>query len=227
MWCPRKHGTAIGRMYTISPRQGECYYLRLLLTEVTGPQSFDDLKRVDDTFCATYREACQLRGLLEDDRHLQHALQEASVGQSAYLLRNLFAIILTACMPANPLELWSQFKEHFAYDFLHQHRQRVNDYTAEFSPAIYNLCLCAIEDKLTVIGGLNLEAYGLPKAERGKMQHMSRQYWREVNYNTDELTAAADARQQQLTADQREVYAHFMDMVDEQQNGSPIGNNVM
>ena len=31
---------AIGRIYTVSPRVGECYYLRLLLNEVFGPTSF-------------------------------------------------------------------------------------------------------------------------------------------------------------------------------------------
>ena len=49
---------------------------------------------------------------------------------------------------------------------------------------IYNLCLCAIEHKLILIGGLQVEAYGLPTADWNRtMQRMSRQYWREINYN--------------------------------------------
>ena len=35
-----KQAQALGRVYTISPRQGECFYLRLLLHNVKGPQSF-------------------------------------------------------------------------------------------------------------------------------------------------------------------------------------------
>ena len=50
VWSRRKQGSAIvshpgifaaqsfGRVYTVSPRQGESYYLRLLLHEVKGPQ---------------------------------------------------------------------------------------------------------------------------------------------------------------------------------------------
>ncbi|KAL8558676.1 hypothetical protein ACOMHN_037769 [Nucella lapillus] len=76
-WQKRKRGKAIGRMYTISPRQGECYFLRLLLNVVKGPKSYDNLKTVNGEVCATFREACQKQGLLEDDHHLQLAMEEA------------------------------------------------------------------------------------------------------------------------------------------------------
>ena len=51
-WCRRKQGTdvagfagikeahVLGRIYTINPRQGECFYLSLLLHHIRGPQSF-------------------------------------------------------------------------------------------------------------------------------------------------------------------------------------------
>ena len=66
----RKRGfDTIGRVYTIHPSQQEAYFLRLLLHEVKGPTSFDDLKTVDGTVCSTYREACLKLGLLEDDTH--------------------------------------------------------------------------------------------------------------------------------------------------------------
>ena len=34
-----KEAHVLGRVYTINPRQGECFYLRLLLHHVRGPQS--------------------------------------------------------------------------------------------------------------------------------------------------------------------------------------------
>ncbi|KAL8585058.1 hypothetical protein ACOMHN_013075 [Nucella lapillus] len=85
-WQKRKRGKAIGRMYTISPRQGECYFLRLLLNVVKGPKSYDDLKTVNGEVCATFREACPNQGLLEDDQHLQLAMEEACATQSPKLL---------------------------------------------------------------------------------------------------------------------------------------------
>ena len=53
--------------YTISPHQGECFYLCLLLHNVKGPRSFADLKTVNGDLCNSLHEACLKLGLLEDD----------------------------------------------------------------------------------------------------------------------------------------------------------------
>ncbi len=80
-WQRRKQGTAVdghpglfyaetmGRLYTVHPNMVECYYLRLLLVNVVGPRSFEDLRTVNGHLCATYHEACEHLGLLEDDAH--------------------------------------------------------------------------------------------------------------------------------------------------------------
>lgn len=60
---------ALGRVYTVHPCNDECFYLRLLLVNVRGPTSFQSLRTVNGVLCTTYREACQLLGLLEDDNH--------------------------------------------------------------------------------------------------------------------------------------------------------------
>ena len=69
-WCRRKQGTdvagfasikeanVLGRVYTINPRQGECFYLGLLLHHIRGPQSFAELKTVEGDLCSSFREAC-------------------------------------------------------------------------------------------------------------------------------------------------------------------------
>ena len=114
-------------MYTVSPRQGESYYLRLLLHEVKGPQNFDDLKRVSGTLCQTFREACQRRGLMEDDNHLKMALEEAASCRSPCALRSLFVMILTACKPANPLSLWLLHCDSMTEDILNSHQQELSN----------------------------------------------------------------------------------------------------
>ncbi|KIH53763.1 hypothetical protein ANCDUO_16097, partial [Ancylostoma duodenale] len=88
VFCKRKQGAvvpgsdvrasdALGRVYTVHPNNDECYYLRLLLHTVRGPTSFTDLKTVDGEVCETYREACQRRGLLENDQHWDTTLAKA------------------------------------------------------------------------------------------------------------------------------------------------------
>ena len=50
----------ISRVDTVSPRQGECFFLRILLHTIKGATSFDALKTVNGAICKTFREACQL-----------------------------------------------------------------------------------------------------------------------------------------------------------------------
>jgi hypothetical protein len=74
-----KRSDALGRVYTVHPKNQECYYLCILLHEVAGPTSFKDLKTYNGQAHPTFQAACQVRGLLEDDSHWDATLVEASV----------------------------------------------------------------------------------------------------------------------------------------------------
>jgi len=101
----------IGRIYTVHPTNKECFYLRILLHHVRGPESFEDMRTVDGTVCSTYREACLLRGLLESDNQWERTLEEAATSKIPAQMRVLFSIILCDCEPSNPDSLWNRFKE--------------------------------------------------------------------------------------------------------------------
>lgn len=60
---------AIGKIYSVHPRNDECFYLRLLLVNVRGQTSFQHLRTFNDELCGSYREACQRLQLLENDAH--------------------------------------------------------------------------------------------------------------------------------------------------------------
>jgi len=81
-----KQAQALGRVYTISPHQGECFYLHLLLHNVKGPQSFSDLRTVDGDLCSSFHEACLKLGLLEDDNQYHLAIKEVIVSNVCCLL---------------------------------------------------------------------------------------------------------------------------------------------
>lgn len=53
-----------GRLVYDHSFASESYYLKLLLSHVRGPVSFENLREYDGRICSTYREACQLRGLI-------------------------------------------------------------------------------------------------------------------------------------------------------------------
>ena len=57
----------IGRMYNIVPTAGDLYYLRMLLTVCRGCKSFEDLRTFNGQMFSTFKEACNARGLLQED----------------------------------------------------------------------------------------------------------------------------------------------------------------
>ena len=111
---------AIGRIYWVSPRGGEKYYLRVLLHHVPGAQSFEHLRTVEGTLLPTFKDACLARGLLRDDEEWARCLDEAAGTQSASSLRALFAIILDFNAPRAPGLLWKRFENDLCEDFTFQ-----------------------------------------------------------------------------------------------------------
>ncbi|GFT32622.1 ATP-dependent DNA helicase [Trichonephila clavipes] len=83
-----KSTDAIGRVYTVHPNNSECFHLRLLLHEVPGPTSFQYLKTIEGRICCDYKEACQVRGLTENDEHWNATLEKAAFVHSPRMLRD-------------------------------------------------------------------------------------------------------------------------------------------
>ncbi|GFV75175.1 ATP-dependent DNA helicase [Trichonephila clavipes] len=137
---------ALGRLYTVHPNNTECFYLRLLLINIRGPISFQDLRTVNGQLCATYRQACQELNLLENDAHWDTALADASNTARPQQIRTLFAIILTTCFPSNPKDLWEKCKDYMSEDILHRLRAANQNPDIQFTPNVYNEALILIED---------------------------------------------------------------------------------
>jgi hypothetical protein len=122
IWTPRQKGNTIGRMYIASPNSGERFYLRLLLTVVKGPTSYECLRTVNNVLHDTFKSACMARGLLEDDDEWIKCLEEAAIMRTGYQLRRLFSVILTQCMPLNPNLLWNKFAMNICDDLANKLR---------------------------------------------------------------------------------------------------------
>ena len=165
-WNRRKRGTTvegypgvfmspcIGRVYTINPKQSECYFLRILLHEIKGPTSFNNIRVVEDTQFTTYSETCRALGLIEDDNYLQNAIEEASQSECPSQLRNLFAVILTSCEPSNPLGLWETHHRCLAEDLIHNAESNPDLGISEEDAV--NECLHLIQQLVINMGGNEL-----------------------------------------------------------------------
>ncbi|CAN0874973.1 ATP-dependent DNA helicase PIF1 [Linum grandiflorum] len=93
-WNPRKQGFVIGRIYSIPPRAGETFYLRMLLTKIPGAVSFEHLRTVNGILYPDYQRACQALGLLATDDEWNDVMAEVSHWGMPPIIRSTFVSLL-------------------------------------------------------------------------------------------------------------------------------------
>ena len=120
-WQPRVRdgSSTIGRMYAASPFMGEKYYLRLLLTVVRGPTSFENLRTINGTVYPTFKDACLAMGLLDEDGEWIATFAEGCQFATGYALRQLFVTVLHQTTLSNPLHIWETYKYSLCDDLPH------------------------------------------------------------------------------------------------------------
>lgn len=118
-WQTRLRGNdnVIGRMYTVNIVDQERYFLRLLLLNITGAKSFEDMRTFQGIVHQTYKEAAFARGLIMDDSEWDRCLNEASLSSFPRELRSLFAYILVFQSPTNALSLFEKYSFQLSEDF--------------------------------------------------------------------------------------------------------------
>ncbi|CAF4976546.1 unnamed protein product [Rotaria sp. Silwood1] len=210
---------ALGRVYTVHPNNFECFFLRLLLHTVRGPTSFETLRTVNGRICATFREACQLHGLLEDDQQWDATMSEAAAAQSPARLRNLFALILTTCGPSNPKQLWESYKESLTEDILREARRQNPGMNLDYTPDMFNQVLLILEDKTLQMAGKTLDDLHLPTPQRNLGDRLSSEMLRETSYDVKELDAYVAANEPLLVPDQRTAYNAILGQIKEKAAG--------
>ncbi|XP_054746013.1 uncharacterized protein LOC129250420 [Anastrepha obliqua] len=137
---------AIGRIYTIHPTNAECFYLRLLLINVRGPLSFQNIRTVNGQICTTFREACMKLHLLEDDTHWNDTLTDSAASSTPFQIRTLFAIIISTRFPASPGELRNNHKNSMTEDILYRIRIATGNHNLDYTSNMYNEELILVED---------------------------------------------------------------------------------
>ena len=137
-----EHTTPVGRLHTVHPSAGEAFYLRILLTHLQGEKldlsnAADPLLRTQSyTFmalrccpdehgmpqlCESYQEACERRGLLQDDKEWIETMRSAQeIVTSMPAFRALYVSILVYNRPANAAKLFDEFHLSMADDYERQ-----------------------------------------------------------------------------------------------------------
>src|SRR6266542_4449402 len=92
----------------------------MLLNVVCDATSFEDLHTVQGILYHSFKEVCDVLGLLQDDKEWNQCLKEAEQIQSEAQLHGLFAIILLFCRLVRPEILWETHISAFNDDILFQ-----------------------------------------------------------------------------------------------------------
>eukprot|EP00795_Rhopilema_esculentum_P011839 gene11839-2373_t len=139
-------------MYQVQPSDPQRYALRLLLLHCRGPTSFEDLRTVDGELLETFKDAARALGLKDDDAEHRNCLQEASIINMPYQMRQLFATLIIFHTPADIRTLFDQFKESMSEDYIRHDCHLHNDPTIPFQDRHMYLCLWDINTLLKVHG---------------------------------------------------------------------------
>ncbi|AEE09607.1 putative DNA helicase [Cotesia vestalis bracovirus] len=210
---------ALGRMYTVHPKNNECFYLRLLLVNVRGPTSFESLRTVNGVIFPTYRAACEELKLLENDSHWDTTIAEAIICASPSQIRTLFAIIISTCFPSNPCNLWHKYKDNMSEDILHQIRVSSRNHDIEMNEEIHNRALLLIEDMCYLMCGNLLIRLGMPAPYREMNDAFNRELEREREYDHQELDLVVQTNVPLLNYQQKKVYDTLMKAIDDENGG--------
>ena len=173
---------------------------------------------MDGIVYPTFKDACRHRGLLEEDTHLNWAMEEAGETKSAEGVRYLFCIILVHAEPADPKQLWLNHQEIMSEDIVYQYRQENDDEEIDYDTEyVANEALIRIEDKLLFMSGKGNKYYLLPEPTRDR-DNRSYAMIRETSYSKRTLKKILE-NVDKLNEDQKKVFEDFKQAIEEEIGG--------
>ncbi|KAF7813324.1 uncharacterized protein G2W53_034300 [Senna tora] len=220
-WSIRKSGHSIGRLYYVAPGLGELHYLRVMLTRVKGPTSYEDIRTMNGVLHPTFKDACYALGLLDDDKEYIDGINEASRWSSGLYLRKLFSTLLIHNTISRPAFVWDQTWMHLSDDILIKERHRLGNPELQLVDArIKDIALAEIENILKTNGRSLQDFPPMPLPNAALLSNMENALLsEELNYDKQALLAQHSTLFRSLTQEQTEIYNLIMDSVNKQHGG--------
>lgn len=97
IWTIRKRGRHIGLLLYTRHSARELWYLRLLLSNVRGSNSFQSLMTINSVRYTTFKDACMYLGLLNDDNEWHFVMKDCVISGFPEQIRQLFVRIIVNC----------------------------------------------------------------------------------------------------------------------------------
>lgn len=196
--------------------------MRILLSVVKGPRSFEDIITFNGEICETFKEACIARRLLEEDDEWHMAIEEASKFASGAEVRKLFVTLLLYCHVTEPEKLWEKNFEYLC-ERIEYHHTRLYQYQHIRLPTeqIKNLALQEIE-MLMKKNGRSLRELAFQKIPYPDMSNMddigNPLIMQEMDYDKLKLQEEFDRLRKGLNPEQEDIY-EIINSVDKEDGG--------
>ncbi|KAF7820696.1 uncharacterized protein G2W53_026151 [Senna tora] len=193
-WCVRKIVHSICHLYYVALGLGELHYLRVLLTFVKGPTSFEDIRTINGVLHPTFKDARYAMGMSDDDKEYIDGIREASIWSSDIYLRKLFSKLLLHNTISRPAYLDDE---------------RLKDIT-----------LAEIENILRINGHSLRDFPPMPlpnDALKSNLQNML--ISEELNYDKELLKSQHSTLLSTLTLEQKYIYNLVMDAISHEHGG--------
>jgi hypothetical protein len=174
---------------------------------------------VDGRVCATFKEACQARGLLENDQEWAQALEEASHWATGRRLCDLFASVLLFNEVINLGELWHRFADDLSDDLQARARRESGDPDLTLTTEqLHNIALHEL-DIILQRNGRNLRDFlGMPLPTANVEHYQSnRLICEEMSYDSDALLNVVHDAEPHLNQDQAAFYQAVIGVIHEKQ----------
>ena len=207
----KEQGGTIGRVHTVPHNAGDVFYLRMLLNHehCRGKESHEDMLKVEEEICETYKEVCQKLGLLQDDGEWFAVLEEDGPIRTSHALRGLYVIILIWSAPANPRALFDRFWENWGDDYIMEAAQKNVHLDDNMKRT---MVLLDLQHRLQEFQKKLID-FQLPEPTEEELaavtvltEGRSMEIREELDFNVSELANEADQSYSMYTNEQRAVY---------------------
>ncbi|XP_074358786.1 uncharacterized protein LOC141698074 [Apium graveolens] len=200
-WKLRKRGDVVGRY--------------------KGALSFTQLRTIDGTTYDTFKKACDVLGLLNNDKQWHDALEENAFSAMPTQIWAMFVNILANCSVSDPLALWEKHWPALSDDVLHI-RCKISDniHLTLSEYEILNYALAEIEKLLNDVGKSLRDFHMMPfPDERFFHSFVNRLIVEETSYNKEELRLNHEKAHKNLNSRQLDVYNAVVDNVEKNKDG--------
>ena len=186
--------------------------MRLLLLNVKGAKSFEELKTVDGIVQETFQSACQKIGIMDDDSEVENALKEAVSIRFGDQLISFFGSILEFCRPSRPIDLYTKFKNDLSIHIINQRKCSIIEAD--------NVVLEKLKDQLER-SGTTLTQFGLPEPEF-RRNETSKIILKEISYNKEECINRAVNNMKSMNEEQLSFFKCVIETINDDGNTSKL-----